>query len=478
VTTFKSAALLLAAALASGAPFVSQSAPLALTHVNVIDGISGSIQRNMTVTISDGRISAVESSGRARVPQSARVIDASGKYLIPGLWDMHVHWYDERFLGLFVANAVTSVRQMWGMPLHLKWRDRIGRAELLGPRFAIASPIVDGPNPVWPRSTVVREEAGARQTVREIKRMGYDFVKVYDRLPRDAYIALLEEARRLDLSVSGHVPMSVRAADASDAGQKTIEHLSGVLYGASTAEDELTRRNLELSKGAEASKGIDPPTRTARRELRELLLATYDPAKAKALFATFVKNGTWQCPTLTVIRSIASLDDPGFTTDARLRYMPRSIAESWYPQSDARLTTKTPADYALDRRVYRKQLEIVGAMHRAGVRLLAGTDVLNPYAFPGFSLHDELALLVEAGLSPMEALRTATVNPAAYLGLSDRLGSIAPGKLADLVLLDASPIDNIANTKRIAAVIVAGRLLQRSELDGLLEQAEKTAALK
>jgi imidazolonepropionase-like amidohydrolase len=478
VGTFRPAALLLAAALASGGPVMSQSAPLALAHVNVIDGTSASIQRNMTVTISDGRISAIEPSPRARVPQSARVIDASGKYLIPGLWDMHVHWYDDRFVALFVANGVTSVRQMWGMPLHLTWRDRIGRGELLGPRFVIASPIVDGPNPVWPRSIVVRDEIGARQAVRGIKRMGYDFVKVYDRLPRDAYVALLEEARRQDLSVSGHVPMSVRAADASDAGQKTIEHLSGVLYGVSRAEEDLGRRNIELSKGGEASTGIEPAIRTARRELRERLLATYDAAKAKALFATFVKNGTWQCPTLTVIRSIASLDDPAFTRDTRLRYMPRSVVESWQPRNNPRLATKTAADYALDRRIYRKQLEIVGAMHRAGVKFLAGTDVLNPYAFPGFSLHDELALLVEAGLSPVEALQAATVNPAAYHGVSDRLGTIARGKVADLVVLDASPLDNISNTKRIAAVIVAGRLLQRTELNELLEQAETTASLK
>jgi imidazolonepropionase-like amidohydrolase len=212
--------------------------------------------------------------------------------------------------------------------------------------------------------------------------------------------------------------------------------------------------------------------------LRDRLLETYDTAKAARLFATFFKNGTWQCPTLTVIRSMASLDDPTFTNDARLKYMPPSIAERWNPRNDARLATKTPADYLLDRRVYRKQLEIVGAMHRAGVKILAGTDVLNPYAFPGFSLHDELALLVEAGLSPMDALKTATLNPAAYLGMSDRLGTIAPGKLADLVLLDANPLDDIAHTKRIAAVVIAGRLLDRRELDALLERAEKTASLR
>lgn len=469
--------LLVAIVLAflQGSPGVSTEPPLVFSHVNVIDGNGGPVQRDMTVVVLDGRIAAIRRSDDAQLPAAAQVIDASGKYLIPGLWDMHVHWYDEPLLGLFVANGVTGVRQMWGMPLHLGWRDRIAAGGLVGPRFAIASTIVDGPNPVWAGSRVVADENAARQAVRDLKRDGYDFVKVYNRLPRDAYFALAAEAKVRGLPFDGHVPMAVTATEASDAGQRSIEHLDGILYGSSREEDALRKRNRELSTGGEASKGIDPATRALRRELRERLLATYDPSRATALFARFVKNGTWQCPTLTVLRSMASLDDPTFTSDPRLKYMPQRIRNSWKPANNPRLASKTRADYLLDRRSYRKHLEIVGAMRRAGVKFLAGTDVLNPFAFPGFSLHDELALLVEAGLTPMDALQAATINPAVYLGQSKSLGTIETGKVADLVLLEANPLDDIAHTKRITAVITAGRLRNRSDLDAMLAWAEDVA---
>ena len=193
------------------------------------------------------------------------------------------------------------------------------------------------------------------------------------------------------------------------------------------------------------------------RELSESLLSTYDASKAAALFATFVKNDTWICPTLTVLRSMASLDDPKFTSDPRTKYMPRQLRTSWDPANDPRNATKGAEDYALDRRVYRRQVELVGAMHKAGVKIIAGTDVLNPFVFPGFSLHDELGLLVEAGLTPAEALRAATLRPAQYLGAEKTSGTIEPGKNADLVLLEGNPLDDIANTRRISAVVTVGR---------------------
>jgi imidazolonepropionase-like amidohydrolase len=176
---------------------------------------------------------------------------------------------------------------------------------------------------------------------------------------------------------------------------------------------------------------------------------------------------------LTVLRSMASLDDPRFTGDPRVKYVPKNTREMWNPANDPRNATKTAADYAVERRVVRKQVEIVGAMNKAGVRILAGTDVLNPFAFPGFSLHDELGLLVEAGLTPAQALRAATLNPAIFVGADKTSGTIEAGKVADLVLLDANPLDDIANTRRIAAVFARGRYLDRGELDGILAQAEK-----
>jgi imidazolonepropionase-like amidohydrolase len=389
---------------------------------------------------------------------------------------MHVHGSDERFLNLFVANGVTSVRLMWGMPVHLSWRKRIDSGELQGPRLSIASPVVDGPKPVWPGSTVVADARSAKDTVGQVKGGGYDFVKIYNRLPREAYFALLDEAKVQGLAVAGHVPLTLSAAEASDAGQKSIEHLTGILLAASSQERQLRQQSLSALTGGEAGKGIDSKTRRILREMNERLLATYDPSKAAGLFARLAKNGTWHCPTLTVLRSIASLDDPVFVADPRLKYMPLSVRASWDPTTDPRLATKTAEDYALDRRTLQKQFEIIGTMKRAGVRFLAGTDVQNPFVFPGFSLHDELSLLVEAGLTTLEALQSATINPATYLGTDQFFGTIATGKAADFVLLDANPIDDIRNTKRIAAVIIRGRFIDRGGLDNMLERAEKAAA--
>ena len=465
----------LAAALACAALVTAQGqapgTPLILSHVNVVDVITGSLQRDVDVTVRDGRIAAVQPAG---AKAGGRIVDATGKFLIPGLADMHVHWYHERSLGLFIANGVTRVRQMWGMPLHLEWRKRIDAGKLLGPRFSISSPIVDGPRPFWPGSISAGDAETAAKAVADIKKGGYDFVKVYSGLTREAYFAIVRAARENGLEVAGHVPIAVSAAEAADAGQTSIEHLTTILISSSSAEARLRPLlDQRLQKGGNMTQGITADSRAAARELSEQVLATYDEAKAAALFARLAKNRTWQCPTLTVIRSLASLDDAAFTSDARLKYMPREIRDSWDPAKDARTATKSKADYELDRRTLRKYMEIVAAMKKAGVEFLAGTDALNPFAFPGFSLHDELDLLVQSGLTPAEALRAATINPARFLRDDAANGSVAPGKNADLVLLEANPLDSVRNTQRIAAVVVRGRYLDRAELDRMLAAVEK-----
>jgi len=450
--------------------------PLVLSHVNVVDVTTGSLQRDFNVTIRDGRIAAVEPAGRAAAP--ARVVDATGKFLIPGLADMHIHWYDERYLGLFIANGVTRVRQMWGMPMHLDWRKRIEAGELLGPRFSISSPIVDGPHPFWPGSIGVGDAETAARVVASIKKDSYDFVKIYSGLPREVYFAIMRAARENGLEVAGHVPVAVSAAEAADAGQVSNEHLTNIMISSSSAEARLRPQLLQRALGGgNMTQGISAEARAGMRELTEQVFATYDGAKAAALFARLAKDHMWQCPTLVVTRAIASLDDPAFTSDARLKYMPRQIRAAWNQANDPRFATKSKADYELDRRALRKYMEIIPSMKKAGVEFLAGTDVLNPFAFPGFSLHDELDLLVQSGLTPAEALRTATINPARFLHDEAANGSVAAGKNADLVLLDANPLDSIKNTQRIAAVVVRGRYLDRAELDGMLGAVEKTANL-
>jgi Amidohydrolase family len=434
-------------------------APIAFTHVTVIDVIGGAPRRDSTVVITGDRISAIGDSAKLSVPADARVVDATGKFLIPGLWDMHVHWYARDTFTLFIANGVTGVRQMFGNSDLLRWRDQIANGSLLGPRMVVASPIIDGPEPVWPNSISVGNEEEGRGAVRRVKQWGADFVKVYALLPRDAYFGIADESKQQGITFVGHVPTSVSPAEASDAGQKSIEHLTGVLIGCSDKEGEL-RDELVKSRSPRP-----------RARIQMMALENYDKKKAADLFARFAKNHTWQCPTLTVLRANAYLRDENFRRDARLRYVPRQLQQRW----SFSIANRDEGDSPGAKTLFQKQLEIVGVMHKAGVPILAGTDTGNPFCFPGFSLHDELAFLVIAGLTPVESLRSATFDPAKFFGLDKTLGTIEEGKIADLVLLDANPLEDIRNTQKIDAVVSNGRLFDRKALDKMLANAEGAA---
>jgi hypothetical protein len=426
--------------------------PLVLTHVTVIDVTDGTPQPDQTVVITGDRISEVGEAARVVAPPGATVVDARGKFLIPGLWDMHVHWYNKDTFTLFTANGVTGIRQMFGNPYLLGWRQEIEKGSLSGPRMILASPIIDGPQPVWPNSIEVRTEDEGRKAVRKVQNWGADFVKIYALLPRDAYFAIADEAKKQGLTFAGHVPLSLSPSEASAAGQRSIEHLTGILIECSDNEADLRKELVQR--------------RRARAEA--IALETYSDRKAAELFALFVKNETWQCPTLTVMRSNADVGDENFRRDERLKFIPSGMKDRW----SMRIANHNDPNFAGAKKVFQKELEIVGAMQKAGVQLLAGTDTGNPFCFPGFSLHDELALLVAAGLTPVEALRSATINPAKFLDLDRTLGTIERGKIADLVLLDANPLVDIRNTQKINAVITNGRLLDRKALKKMLAQAE------
>lgn len=447
---------------------------LILKHVTVIDATGSAPQKNMTVVLTNDRIAAFASKVNERRYTNAKIVDATGKFLIPGLWDMHVHWEDKDYLPLFIANGVTGIRIMWGFPVHHEWRTEIEKDTLLGPRLYIASAIVDGPNPVWPGSVVASNAVDGRQAVKNAKAEGADFVKVYSLLSRDAYFAIADEAKKEGIPFVGHVPMSITAQEASMAGQMSIEHLDGILNACSSRQTELLKSaQAMLAQHLDTNRpsGMLDVLAEWHREL-EMALDSYSPAKANALFATFRQNHTWQCPTFTVLR-IITLDGPQ-TNDMRLKYMPPGLRSDW---SDTNQFRRKPAEFqAFGQRYFKKQLEIAGAMQRAGVDILAGTDTENPYCFPGFSLHDELEFLVQAGLTPMEALQAATRNPARFMGRENELGTIEKGKLADLVLLDANPLKDISNARRINAVIYRGKLYSRHDLDEMLAKIEALAS--
>jgi imidazolonepropionase-like amidohydrolase len=416
----------------------AQENPLVFVHATVIDATGAPAQPDATVVITGNRITAVGKTTELPAPTNAHIIDATGKFLIPGLWDMHVHWYAKEYLPLFIANGVTGVRIMWGMPEHHQWRKEIAQGSLLSPRLLIASAIIDGPNPTWPGSDTASNAVEGRAAVLKAKQEDADFVKVYSGLPRDAYFAIVDEAKKQGLPVEGHVPASISAAEASAAGQKSIEHLNQLLPPC-TVDD------------------------------------VFNPAKADPLFAEFKANHTWQCPTLTVLHLSAA--DSSIVNDARVKYMPPMLRSYWNSPND-RFANQTPEKLALATKTFQTRLEIVGAMQRAGVGILAGTDTGNPYCFPGFSLHDEFAWLVQAGLTPMQALQAATRNPARFMDREGELGTIEQGKLADLVLLDANPLDDIANTRKIVAVVYDGRLYSKPSLDDMLAKIATLASKK
>ncbi len=450
------------------------SSTVAISHVTVIDATGSPSQPDMTVVIEGDRITALGRSDRVSVPGNARIVDASGKFLIPGLWDMHAHiaiyasMKDTR-LPLLIANGVTGIRDLGALQDTVaalrRWREEIQAGTLLGPRIVAAGPILDGPAGGNRAFAMISTEEEARQAVIDLKRQGFDFAKVYSALSRPAYLAIVDEAKRQHFPFAGHVPRILSASEASNLGQRSIEHLTGVLVATSAREEELMKES-----GAAAT--MEPTARAkAYRRIEAESAESHSAEKADRLFATFARNGTWQCPTLTVLRSELARHDARFTQDARLKYVAPATRRSWDPASNpaARLDE---AELNAEARIYQRQLALVRDMQRAGVGILAGTDMGNPYCFPGSGLHDELELMVEAGLTPMQALQTATLNPARYLGRDDEVGSIGVGKLADLVLLDADPLVDIGNVRQIRAVVVGGRILDRPQLDQLLQSAE------
>jgi imidazolonepropionase-like amidohydrolase len=446
---------------------LSHSSPgpaLVLDGITVIDVQSGRAEPGLSVVVEGEHITGVGKRPALQTPAGARVVDASGKFLIPGLWDMHVHtafgdWFQgarEIALPLFIANGVTGVRDMGGdLDVLLRWRKEIAQGSLVGPRMVVAGPMLDGPKPRFPSSVAVTTPEDGRRAVRDLARRGVDFIKLQSLIPRDAVFAIAEEAKKAGLPFAGHVPDAVRASEMSRAGQKSFEHLIGIFEGSSTRETEFL-------------KGEKSPGR---------FLQSYDEARAAALVALLARNHTWQCPTLVWEQGGNLMEERDLAHDPLAKYAPASWRDGTWKRFTEQVTGEFNVDdLATRRRFVAKELDVVAALHRAGVPFLAGTDtVAGVYIFPGFSLHDELGLLVKAGFTPLEALRTATVLPAAYLSMSDRLGRVQEGNLADLVLLDANPLDDIANTRRIHAVLANGRYFSRADLDALLHGVEERA---
>ncbi|WP_328807530.1 amidohydrolase family protein [Nonomuraea antri] len=446
----------------------------AFTHVTVIDVTTGRRLPDQTVIVGAGRIAAVGPYVGTPVPATAEVIDLTGKFLIPGLCDMHVHNFgsEKIFPPLYLVAGVTTVREMWGMPFHHQWRDQVENGTLAGPRWVIGGMLIDGSPSYWNGRGLpfheVKDEAEARAAVQRSKRDGADFVKVYSQLSRPLYRAVVDEARRQRIPFAGHCPNVVPVGEASDAGQSSFEHLLGMLFATSDRESEFLRAVADA-----AIDPVDPLRQMSALELRAV--RHHHPRKAAAVFARLARNESRQVPTLAMFERIDMPQNVALD-DERLKYLPASWRQIWNGTLTAIRRQRTPEESARRRRLFRHRLRLVAAMDRAGVPILAGTDGPGiPYLFPGFGLHDELAVLVRAGLSPLRALQAATVEPARYLGMGHDLGTVQRGKLADLVVLDADPLADITATRRVHSVVARGRYISPARRAAMLADIEAAA---
>ena len=454
---------------------------LAIEHVTIVDAGGGPELADQTVVITGDSIVAVAKHGSIEIPKNSQRIDGRGKFLIPGLWDMHTHvaginanpaWAKQTLLPLLVANGITGIRDMGGdLDALQSWRREIENGTLLGPQIVAAGPMLlparrpGAPTePVDPAILRVGTTEESRAAVDNLQKRGADFIKIIE-VSRENYFAIADESKKDSIPFAGHIPSDVTAIEASTARQKSIEHIiySSLAFDCSAQGDELRQKMQEASARRDSQASAD---------ITDQANHTFSTEKAAVLWRTFKKNGTWVTPTLFSIWVNAhqlemSPDDP------QLAYLPVSLRKQW---ASAKNPTKDERDTEVWwQRQFENDRKLTGEMNRAGVRLLAGSDSLDRYDFAGTSLHRELQMLVSTGLTPLEALQTATLNPAEFLAIA-KSGRISPGYLADLVLLEGDPTVDIANTAKIAAVVLHGRFLSREELDAILEKARAAAA--
>ena len=414
-------------AVAKPISLAAQTAQVAITRVNVLDLVDGQILPNRTVTINGGVISSVTENGAP--PSHAQVVDGQGKFLIPGLWDMHAHHQASgaESLELYLANGVVGTRDMGSdLEFILPLRDRIRRGELSGPEIVAAGPMLDDAPADWPFRRRVTSPQEAREAVRDLKTRGIDFIKVHNNTPRDVFFAIADEAPKLGLSFAGHVPLAVTIAESAASGIKSIEHLS------------------EFRVFRECAGKVQP----------------YDAERCRPLFDQLAANNVWQTPTLGFFRVLPDIfsgtpmPHAEYASDSSLELVRKNMEASKLDEEAM----------AFLRSMSKTSLIVIRDMLSRGNAFLAGCDG----GVPGFCLHDEMQALTVAGLSPLQAIQTATINPARFMGRQVTAGTIEVGKRADLVLLEADPLMDVRNTARIAAVIVRGKVRSKADIDRMI----------
>jgi imidazolonepropionase-like amidohydrolase len=459
-------------ALAIAVPRASAQS-LTITNATVVDVATGALRQGTTVIVDGNRIVSVGPSSAQTRPRG-RVVDATGMYVIPGLWDMHTHAYfgwsrdfgDTYVLPLFIANGITGIRDMGSdLDAVLRARREVGAHRLTGPRMVVSGPMLDGPAVTFKASMAIAAPDEGRKAVGLLRARGVDFIKIQSGVPRDAYFAITAEAKKLGLPVDGHVPDAIRASEAVAAGQRTFEHLIGIFEASTPDEEAFLKRRYGAGKDPSANKSL------------ATLLERYDAAHEAAIVHLLATNTVWQCPTLFWERGQWLVDVIDYARDPDIGYTPRTWIEKKYPSMQRSIVETMDTDpLAVRRQFVDHELDIVRKLHLAGVPFLAGTDTpAGVGVTPGISLHLELQRFVAAGFTPLEALQTATINPARFFGKMSEYGGVQAGGVADLVILRANPLDDIANTRAIGGVVADGQYYSEADIDALRERLKQVA---
>lgn len=462
----------------------ASAADLVIEHVNTIDVVSG-LQKDMTVVVQDGEIIEIGASNAIDRPTANLYLDGRDKFLIPGLWDAHIHLtftpeLTDSMFRLLIANGITSVRDTGGMldqVLEQKNKAKDLQGQGLAPSVYVAGPLIDGTPgiyigelPGYPEIAVtVTSPEEVVQQVDRLVAQGVDLLKAYEMLSPEAFRALIDRAREHGLPVTGHVPLSMTVAEAAEAGLRSMEHTRNIEMACSSEQQSLFDERQKMLADGQNRPGSELRTHIhGAQHYRSV--QSFDPERCAAVIQTLVDKDTWQVPTMALMQAFKTpfiVEESWISTFDTL---PEPTRSSWKKSVNGfKASLQNPSESMQQlSEVMGWKNSLVSQMAEAGVRFMAGTDAPIFYFTPGFSLHKELEYLVAAGMSPMQVLDAATLAPAEYLGLQDQLGTIEKGMRADLLLLDANPLEDISNTQAIQAVVKNGVLLDRDRLDKLL----------
>lgn len=426
----------------------------AFVGVNVIPMDRETVLEDQTVLVRDGKILSVTPASRSQIPADARRIEGKGRWLMPGLTEMHGHVpgpddpaYLENMLFLYVANGVTTVRNMAGAPSHLALRDRIAKENLLAPTLYTASP--------WLHSGVAGTPGQARQTTRDYKAAGYDLIKLGS-VSRDAYAAMADTAHEIGMPFGGHIPEEVGLTGALDARQLSIDHYDRYVEFLVPEGTDTTG----LERGFFGSGWVHLAD---ERRIPEAIRRT-------------VAAGTWNVPTLSLVEHLASPEAPeDMIKWPEMRYMPRKVLDQWVGAKQKQ-QAQPSFQPAAARRLVELRRKLLHSLHEAGAPIALGSDAPQFFNVPGFSIHHEMRMMAAAGLTPYQVLVTGTRNPARYFNEPDANGTIAPGQRADLILLEADPLIDLANVQRRAGVMLRGHWLAQNDIQARLEKIAAQAS--